>query len=84
MSAVTAIDASGALVLKDAIEKLQHRGMIVLISGIKPGHHRPLDALDVIDRLRQTDRVFATTPEAIAAARALLHDAGLLVDQHTP
>ncbi|QNE22556.1 SulP family inorganic anion transporter [Kribbella qitaiheensis] len=83
MSAVTAIDASGALVLKDAIEKLQHRGMIVLISGIKPGHHRPLDALDVIDRLRQCDRVFATTPEAITAARAHLHDAGLLVDQQS-
>ncbi|WP_112237516.1 SulP family inorganic anion transporter [Kribbella monticola] len=84
MSAVTAIDASGALVLKDAIEKLQHRGMIVLISGIRPGHHRPLDALDVIDRLRQSDRVFATTPEAIAAARTHLHDTGILLDQPSP
>jgi sulfate permease, SulP family len=84
MSAVTAIDASGALVLKDAIDKLQHRGMIVLISGIKPGHHRPLDALDVINQLRQLNRVFATTPEAITAARAHLHDAGLLLSQPAP
>jgi sulfate permease, SulP family len=78
MSAVSAIDASGALVLKDAIEKLQHRGMIVLISGIRPGHHRPLDALDVINSLRAEGRVFATTPEAIHAARTHLHHTGIL------
>ncbi|TDO30011.1 SulP family sulfate permease [Kribbella sp. VKM Ac-2527] len=78
MSAVSAIDASGALVLKDVIAKLEHRGMVVLISGIQPGHHRPLDALDVIEKLRAEGRVFATTPEAIAAARVHLHAAGLL------
>ncbi|MFK4084848.1 SulP family inorganic anion transporter [Kribbella sp. NPDC020789] len=73
MSAVSAIDASGALVLKDAIEKLRHRGMTVLISGIRPGHHRPLDALDVIKTLRAEGLVFANTPEAIQAARQHLH-----------
>ncbi|HEY0691947.1 MAG TPA: SulP family inorganic anion transporter [Kribbella sp.] len=78
MSAVSAIDASGALVLKDAIEKLQHRGMVVLVSGIRPGHDQPLDALDVIDQLRDSGRVFATTPEAIAAARRHLHYTGVL------
>ncbi|MFG1813452.1 SulP family inorganic anion transporter [Kribbella sp. NPDC049174] len=78
MSAVSAIDASGALVLKDAIEKLQHRGMTVLISGIRPGHHRPLDALDVINTLRTEGRVFPTTPEAIHAARTHLHHNGIL------
>jgi SulP family sulfate permease len=78
MSAVSAIDASGALVLKDAIEKLRHRGMTVLISGIRPGHHRPLDALDVINTLRAEGRVFPTTPEAIHAARTHLHCNGIL------
>lgn len=37
LSSVTAMDASGALVLKDTIEKLEHRHMVVLVSGIRPG-----------------------------------------------
>lgn len=78
MSAVSAIDASGALVLKDAIEKLQHRGMVVLISGIRSGHHRTLDALEVINHLRAEGRVFPSTPEAIRAARSHLHHIGVL------
>lgn len=78
MSAVSAIDASGALVLKDAIEKLEHRGMVVLISGIRSGHHQPLEALDVINQLHAAGRVFPSTPEAIAAARAHLHYTGVL------
>ncbi|MBQ0985509.1 SulP family inorganic anion transporter [Streptomyces sp. F63] len=78
MSRVTTIDASGSLVLKDAIEKLERRGITVLVSGIRDGHHRPLEALGVIGRLDATGRVFATTPEAIAAARELLHGTGVL------
>lgn len=78
MSAVSAIDATGTLVLKDAILKLEHRGLLVFVSGIQPGHHIPLDALDVIAHLRQANRVFASTPEAIAAARAHLHRTGVL------
>lgn len=78
LSAVTAMDTSGALVLKDAIEKLQHRGMVVLVSGIRTGHHRMLDALDVIADLRAVGRVFATTPEAIDCARHHLHHTGLV------
>lgn len=78
MSRVTTIDASGALVLRDAIEKLEHRGIVVYVSGIRDGHHKPLEALGVITRLASEGRVFATTPEAIAAARTHLHDNGTL------
>jgi SulP family sulfate permease len=78
MSAVSAIDASGALILKDAIEKLQHRGITVLLSGIRPGHNRPLAALDVITQLHAAGRVFASTPDAIHAAQAHLHSNGIL------
>lgn len=78
MSAVSAIDASGALVLKDAIQKLQHRGMTVLISGIRPDHNRPLAALDVITQLHVAGHVFPNTPDAIQAARAHLHTNGVL------
>jgi SulP family sulfate permease len=78
MSRVTTIDASGALVLKDIIETVERRGITVYLSGIRDGHHRPLEALDVITRLAANERVFATTPEAIAAARHHLHDSGAL------
>ncbi|MDI2124630.1 SulP family inorganic anion transporter [Yinghuangia seranimata] len=73
MSRVTALDASGALVLKDAVDRLHHRGTAVYVSGTRDGHDRTLDALGVLDELRAQKRVFATTPEAIAAARADLH-----------
>ncbi len=78
MSRVTTIDASGALMLKDTIDKLEHRGITVYVSGIRHGHHRPLEALGVITRLRAEGRVFATTPEAIAAARNQLRSDGTL------
>ena len=78
MSRVTTIDASGALVLGDAIERLQRRGITVYVSGIRQGHHQPLRALGVIAHLDQAGRVFATTPEAIEAARDRLRQTGIL------
>ncbi|HEX4816623.1 MAG TPA: SulP family inorganic anion transporter [Nonomuraea sp.] len=79
MSRVTTIDASGALVLGDAIERLERRGITVFVSGIRDGHHQPLEALGVIARLNQAGRVFSTTPEAIAAARDRLDHTGILL-----
>jgi SulP family sulfate permease len=73
LSRVSTIDATGALVLRDVVERLEHRGIAVLASGIRPGHKRVLDALGVANRLRALGRVFATTPEAIEHARALVH-----------
>jgi SulP family sulfate permease len=65
-------------VLRDAIERLEHRGITVYISGIRDGHTRVLEAMGVLDRLRREGRVFTHTDEAIAAARAHLHHAGVL------
>ncbi|MFB9200284.1 SulP family inorganic anion transporter [Nonomuraea spiralis] len=78
LSRVTTIDASGALVLGDAITRLERRGITVYVSGIRDGHHQPLNALGVIARLDAAGRVFATTPEAIAAARDHLRRTGIL------
>ncbi|MFC9557632.1 SulP family inorganic anion transporter [Rhodococcus sp. NPDC056960] len=73
MSRVTAIDATGASVLKDAITKLEHRHITVLISGAKPEHLRPLAALGVFTTTDSEDRhLFDTTPRAIAYARMLV------------
>lgn len=78
MSRVTTLDATGALVLKDAVEKLNHRGIAVLTSGIRPGQRQALESVGTLDLLRHEGREYATTPEAIEGARALLHRAGVL------
>jgi SulP family sulfate permease len=74
MSRVSTLDATGAHVLGDAIARLQHRGIIVLLSGIASGHDEILAALGVADQLRRDGHVFPDTPAAIAYARTdLLH-----------
>ncbi|MEU1778046.1 SulP family inorganic anion transporter [Streptomyces abikoensis] len=78
MSRISTIDATGALVLKDAVAKLRRRGVTVLASGIRPGQRQVLGSVGALDLLRHDGREFATTPEAIAAARALLQGAGVL------
>ncbi|MFF5919968.1 SulP family inorganic anion transporter [Streptomyces flavochromogenes] len=85
MSRVTTMDATGALVLKDAVEKLNRRGIVVMASGVRPGQQQVLDSVGALDLLRYEGREYATTPEAIAGARTHLQRAGLLPavsDQH--
>ncbi|MFE3293789.1 SulP family inorganic anion transporter [Rhodococcus sp. NPDC059234] len=73
MSRITALDATGAMVLQDAIAKLEHRHITVLISGVKPEHLRPLESLGVFTTKDSEQRqLFATTPEAIDYARAIV------------
>ncbi|MYU02737.1 STAS domain-containing protein [Streptomyces sp. SID8366] len=76
MSRVSTIDATGALVLRDVVEKLRRRGIVVLASGIRPGQLRVLDSVGALKLLRPDGRDFATTPEAIRAARG--HLAGVV------
>ncbi len=78
MSRVSTMDATGALVLKDAVEKLNRRGILVLASGIRPGQRQVLDSVGALEPLRHDGREYATTPEAIRAARDHLETAGVL------
>ncbi len=78
MSHVSVVDATGALVLKDAVTKLRRRGILVLASGIRPEHRRALASVGALELLRHEGGEYATTPEAIGAARTLLERDGLL------
>lgn len=78
MSRVSTLDASGALVLADAVKRLEHRGIAVYLSGLKPDHARPLTALGVLEPLQRRDRLFEYTGEAIEAARLRLKADGVL------
>ncbi|MEV7975535.1 SulP family inorganic anion transporter [Streptomyces sp. NPDC086519] len=78
MSRVTTIDATGALVLKDAVAKLHRRGVVVMTSGIRPGQRQVLDSVGALELLRLEGREYATTPEAIQGARFYLESAGVV------
>lgn len=78
MSRVSTIDATGALVLKDAVDRLQRRGIAVMTSGIRPGQRQVLDSVGVLELLRREGREYATTPEAIRGARTYLECAGVM------
>jgi SulP family sulfate permease len=79
MSRVSTIDATGALVLKDAVTKLDRRGIVVMTSGIRPGQRQVLDSVGALELLRREGREHATTPEAIHSARAYLECAGVML-----
>ncbi|MCX4854054.1 SulP family inorganic anion transporter [Streptomyces canus] len=78
MSRISTMDATGALVLKDAVEKLKRRGILVLASGIRPSQVQVLDSVGALALLRHEGREYASTPEAIRGARDHLEVSGVL------
>ncbi len=72
MGRLDTIDATGAIMLDDAIVKLEKRGITVLLSGIRPGHQRMLATLTSAPRLMDAGRVFSETPDAIEHAREIV------------
>ncbi|OQS13467.1 sodium-independent anion transporter [Nocardia donostiensis] len=72
MSHVTALDTTGALVLKDVIGKLEHRHITVLMSGLRADHRRQLSAIGALPAGEM--RTFEHTSEAIAYARGRVLD----------
>jgi SulP family sulfate permease len=74
MSRVATLDATGAAVLRDTVRTLEHRGITVLMSGVRPEHVVTLDALGVLGSLAHEQHLFTTTPAAIDHARR--HAAG--------
>ncbi|MCX4791366.1 SulP family inorganic anion transporter [Streptomyces sp. NBC_01221] len=78
MSRITTMDATGALVLKDAVEKLNRRGIAVMTSGIRPGQRQALDSVGALGLLQREGREYASAPQAIAGARVHLQKTGLL------
>jgi SulP family sulfate permease len=69
LSRVTTIDATGAAVLADTINRLEARGVTVLLSGARPEHAKVLQRLGVYDQLADERHLFESTPAAIAHAR---------------
>jgi len=75
-----ALDASAAHALGEIVEDLEHRGITVLLKGIRPEHLRILTIVGALDRLAHENHVFDDLDRAVAHAR--LHVGRDMVD-HT-
>ncbi|MFN8125302.1 MAG: SulP family inorganic anion transporter [Candidatus Nanopelagicales bacterium] len=69
LSHTTTLDVTGAAVLGDTIRALEHRGVIVLITGVPERFVRVLESRGVYQHLAEQGRVFDRTPDAITYAR---------------
>ncbi|WP_405735986.1 STAS domain-containing protein [Streptomyces sp. NBC_00028] len=67
LSGLTAVDATGALALRDAIGELRDRGIEVRVSGVERGHRRVLESLGVLPEI-PTPKTGAIPSAAGAAA----------------
>jgi len=76
-----ALDASAAHALGEIVEDLEHRGITVLLKGIRPEHRRILTIVGALDRLAHENHVFDDLDQAVAHAR--LHVGRDMVDHAT-
>ncbi len=57
LSRVSTIDSTGATVLRNVIDRLEHRGITVYLCGLRPEHTGPLAAIGLLDRLHGQGQV---------------------------
>lgn len=69
MSHATSLDVTGAAVLTDTIRTLEHRGVVVLISGLPERFKPVLESRGIYQYLDERHRTFSSTPAAIEYAR---------------
>ncbi|HWH32632.1 MAG TPA: SulP family inorganic anion transporter, partial [Egibacteraceae bacterium] len=68
LSGVRTMDATGAALLGDVIERLEHRGVAVLLSGARPQHESLLRRAGVLERLAHERHLFAHADDAVRHA----------------
>jgi sulfate permease, SulP family len=70
MRRVPVMDATGAAALESMVDRLSHRGVLVLISGLQDQPRALLERSGILDKVsRSRDHVFVTSEEAIEHAR---------------
>ncbi|GHF18383.1 SulP family inorganic anion transporter [Pseudolysinimonas yzui] len=70
MSQLELVDATGAHVLSEIVQRLEARGVTVLIKGVREGHTELFRTVGVLDALRDHRHLFDDLPAAIAHARS--------------
>ena len=69
MSQLELVDATGAHVLSEIVQRLEARGVTVLIKGVRDGHVELFRTVGVLDALRHHKHLFDDLPAAVAHAR---------------
>jgi sulfate permease, SulP family len=70
MRRVPVIDATGASALESMVDRLSHRGVLVLLSGLQEQPRSVLERSGILDKIsRSRDHLFETSEEAIEHAR---------------
>lgn len=70
MRRVPVMDATGASALETMVDRLSHRGVLVLISGLQDQPRAVLERSGILDKVsRGRDHLFETSEEAIVHAR---------------
>jgi SulP family sulfate permease len=69
MPELQVLDATGAQALGEIVTELEHRGVTVLLKGVRPAHQRILRAVGALDRLAHERHLFDDLDAAVAHAR---------------
>ncbi len=70
LSSVSVLDTSGAHALAQIVTDLQHRGIVVLLKGLRPQHHRVVKSVGVLDVLAHEHHLFDDLGTALEHARS--------------
>ena len=72
LSGVRLIDATGANALAEIVRDLEHRGITVLLKGVRPEDRATLETFGVIRAVGGEERLFDDLGDAVACARGLV------------
>lgn len=81
MSQLNILDASGAHALAEIIERLEARGVTVLLKGLQDQHTRLATNVGVLEALRHEHHLFTEMADAVAHARSHVRRATSLHDR---
>jgi SulP family sulfate permease len=62
---LSVLDASGARAIGDLVERLEHRGISVILASVRPEHRRLIDGVGALDMLDRTHRVVPKIGDAL-------------------
>lgn len=76
LGGIRVLDATGANALAEIVRDLEHRGITVLLKGVRPEDLPQLETFGVLAELRHENHLFASLDDAIAHARSHVERSG--------
>lgn len=69
MRRVRLLDATGARAIGDLVERLEHRGITVLLASVSPEHRRLIEGVASLDELERHHQIVESLDSALEIAR---------------